>query len=132
MEQIARERRKLLTQLLGSLGVESLWADFNREKPAKGRARASQDPPADRHHVRWSGASWQCEDCGGSFKFKHNADKQPCPGTLPAAVRAHASHCQLAALCSKSGGPLLPMVRCTRCGAHGTSRIAHLGQACPA
>ena len=130
-----RRRGKLLKQLLGSLPLETLWAAMSRSRPAGGRLKAAREPepPGTAHRTVYGGAGggWTCIDCGKRFRVRASALKEDCPGLLPAARLAHPSHA-LHCAAFEEDGKTLPIVACSRCGAHGTSRVANLGRACPA
>ena len=130
-----RGRLRLLQQLLGSLGPESLWAPMCRNKPETGRHRATRArKPMAEHRLTFSASGrWVCLSCGASFTAYGHAAASSCPGLLPAARCAHRSHLLYTAAFVEPGGRDVrqPIVFCARCGAHGTSRVANLAVACP-
>ena len=131
-----RARGKLIGQLLESLGPDSLWHEMFATRPAAARSAkslAASEPQLDGHLLTaTAGGGWACLTCGAAFRTYQGARSSACPGGLPAAVEADPSHALHVAEFSLQGGPLQPLVVCSRCGAHGASRVANLGRVCPA
>ena len=130
-----RTRTKLLGQLLESLAPDRLWDYMLKARPASaraGRGAASRERKVDGHLITCAGKGWACLVCGAAFRSHRSALASTCPGGLPAALEAHPSHCMHAAEFQVSGGPVQPLVFCSRCGAHGTARVANLTSSCPA
>ena len=79
----------------------------------------------------FTGPGWTCTACGKCFKSRRAADAGDCAGMLPAALLAHPTH-QLHYASFSDCNLELPLALCTRCGAHGTSKVANLAVPCPA
>ena len=126
-----RRRKKLLASLLESLAPEQLWNDMCRTRPVVARGRALKEPKASSHKPVFSGTGWACSECGKAFRSYGASLGDACPGQLAAAREAHPSHSLHSAVFG-SGGERLPLVFCSRCGAHGTSVTKNLTKVCPA
>ena len=128
-----RVRTKLAKRLLADLAAQPLWAEMKRNRPAAGRAEAIKRDPdnvGELHAPVFSGGSWVCGQCGASARtFAALVGKQ-CPGKMEAARRSHGSHALHVAYFGEKVG-LLPLVLCSKCGAHGTSTVNKLAQHCP-
>ena len=98
-----------------------------------GRAKAIRREPGRKkeHKVVFTGRGWTCTSCGKTFKDRRAATVGECAGMLPAALLAHPTH-QVHFASFVDCNVELPLVGCTRCGAHGTSKVANLAAPCPA
>ena len=83
------------------------------------------------HKVVFTGCGWTCTACGKAFRSRRAALSGECAGMLPAALLAHPTH-QVHFATFEDRHEELPLVLCTRCGAHGTSKVANLAAPCPA
>ena len=108
-------------------------AGHARSKPDIGGTRALVEPDADAlaHAPAFIHGSWACRVCGKTSRTHAAASAGVCTGRLQAAQEAHASHSLHAAFFGEVGGRL-PLVLCSRCGAHGTSKATNLAKPCPA
>ena len=87
-------------------------------------------PMAGHEPVYYEGG-WTCGVCGKRSRTHAAALLGDCPGKLVAAEEAHHSH----ALHLASFGPQdaeVPLVLCTKCGAHGAHKAVNLAKLCPA
>ena len=122
----------MLRELLLSLSPDTLWQDMQRNRPEGGsRRQALAEPAAQAHAPAFLNGSWTCTVCGKISRTFAAAASGQCAGRLQAAQEAHASHALHAAVFGEAGG-MLPLVLCSRCGAHGTSKAVNLAKPCPA